>query len=41
MEVPEIKHLKFPDEKNARHTKLLAEAMPEKEALQAAPERKS
>ncbi len=33
MEVPEVKRLKSPEEKNARLRKLLAEAMLDKEAL--------
>jgi len=37
MEVPEVKRLKLPEEENARLMKLLAEAMPDKEALQVAP----
>jgi len=36
MEVPEVKRLKLPEEENARLRKLLAEAMPDKEALQVA-----
>jgi len=40
MEVPEVKQLKLPEEENARLRKLLAEAMLDKEALQAALGRK-
>ena len=40
MEVPEVKRLKSPEEENARLRKLLAEAMPDKEALQVALGRK-
>lgn len=40
MEVPEVKHLKLPEEKNARLKKLLAEAMLDNEALQVALGRK-
>lgn len=40
MEVPEVKRLKSLEEENARLRKLLAEAMPDKEALQVAPGRK-
>jgi len=40
MEVPEVKRLKSPEEENARLGKLLAKAMPDKEALQVAPGRK-
>ena len=36
MEVPEVKRLKSPEEKNARLRKLLAEAMLDKEAPQVA-----
>ena len=39
MELPEVKRLKSPEEENARLRKLLAEAMPDKEALQVAPGR--
>ena len=40
MEVPEVKRLKSPEEKNVRLRKLLTETMPDKEALQVAPGRK-
>ncbi len=40
MEVPGVKRLKSPEEENARLRKLPAEAMLDKEALQAAPGRK-
>jgi len=40
MEVPEVKRLKSPEEENPRLRKLLAGAMPDKEALQEAPGRK-
>jgi putative transposase len=39
-ELPEVKRLKSTEEKNARLRKLLAEAMPDKEALQVALGRK-
>ena len=40
MEVPEVKRLKSLEEENAHLKKLLAEAMPDKEALQVALGRK-
>jgi putative transposase len=40
MEVPKVKRLMSLEEVNARRRKLLAEAMPDKEALQVAPGRK-
>jgi putative transposase len=40
MEVSDVKRLVSPEEENARLRKLLAEATPDKEALQVAPGRK-
>ncbi len=40
MEVPEVKRLRSPEEGSGRLRKLLAEAMPDKEALQVAHGRK-